>query len=139
MDITQDNIKLDNFIFRPDKNKPTEVKTESGNKYYTCFGEQEWLDDDGYSRVGKDSDKIYAQSKLTPDGSVHYFVKANKYGKLFSPSGMYTEGQHKRFNKVLGAQEFQFKKVNLRVFELYTSFLKTKNSAWLSNAEREMN
>ena len=135
----QDNVELQDFIFRADRTRPTSVEKEDLNKYYTSFGDQEWIDEDGNSRVGKDSDKIYAQSKPNEHGTVHYFVKANKYGKLYNPTGMYTEGQHKRFNKVLGAQEFQFRKVNLRVFELYTSFLKTKNTAWLNNAEREMN
>lgn len=139
MEIKQDNVQLEDFIFRTDKTRNKTSTNEDPNKYYTYFGEQEWIDDSGYSRVDKDSDKIYAQSVPNEHGTMHYFVKANKYGKLFNPTGMYTEGHHKRFNKVLGAQEFQFKKVNLRVFELYTSFLKTKNTAWLSNAEREMN
>lgn len=135
----RENVTVEDFIFRSDKNRTDQTQTEDPNKYYTAFGEQEWLDEDGNSRVNSNSDKIYAQSKPNEHGTVHYFVKANKYGKLYNPTGMYTEGQHKRFNKVLGAQEFQFKKVNLRVFELYTSFLKTKNTAWLNNAEREMN
>lgn len=134
----QDNVELKDFIFRSDQKRANQTNEEDPSKYYTAFGEQEWIDDDGNSRVNSDSDKIYAQSKPNEHGTVHYFVKANKYGKLFNPTGMYTEGQHKRFNKVLGAQEFQFKKVNLRVFELYTSFLRTKNTAWLNNAEREM-
>ena len=121
------------------KSKKKEQEPEDPSKYYTCFGEQEWIDDDGYSRVNSDAKNIYAQLKVNDNGITNYFVKANKYGKLFDPSGMYTEGQHSRFSKILGTQEFQFKKVSPRVFELYTSFLKTKNNAWLKNAEREMN
>lgn len=132
------NLSFEDCIYRSNKEKTSNIE-ETSSKYYTCLGEQEWVDDEGYSRVSSDSENIYAQSKPNEHGAVNYFIKANKYGKLYNPSGMYTEGQHTRFNKVLGAKEFQFKKVNLRVFELYTSFLKTKNVAWLNNAEREMN
>ena len=114
------------------KKEDTEI-----SKYYTCFGKQEYLDDDGYSRVSEDSDYIYAKS-ITRNGNTNFYVKSNRYNKLYNPTGMYTEGQHKRFNKMIGSNEFKFKRVNLRVFELYTSFLKTKNTAWLNNAEREM-
>ena len=135
----REKVNINDFIYRSDKPATKTSEQEDHNKYYTCFGDQEWVDDDGYSRVSENSDKIYAQSKSSEYGGTNYFVKGNRYGKLFNPSGMYSEGQHKRFNKLTGSDEFQFKKVSLRVFELYTSFLKTKNVAWLNNAEREMN
>lgn len=137
MEIKQDNTVIQDFIFRPNPTKKANP-AETGTKFYTSFGDQEYIDEEGNARVTEKSDKIYAKSVPTND-TVHYFAKVNKYGKLFNPKGMYTEGQHKRFNKVLGADEFQFRKVNLRVFELYTSFLKSNNIAWLNNAEREMN
>lgn len=134
----REQVNINDFIYRSDKTTKEHTPEQDTNKYYTCFGDQEWIDDDGYSRVNSKSDKIYAQAKDSEHGGTNYFVKSNRYGKLYNPTGMYTEGQHKRFNKMIGANEFQFKKVNLRVFELYISFLKTKNVAWLNNAEREL-
>ena len=137
MDMRETNLRMEDIIFRPNSEPEKFGHTEDPNRYYTCLGEQEYLDEDGYSRVSEDADNIYAKS-VNKNGTTNFFVKCNRYGKLYNPTGMYTEGQHKRFNKMIGANEFTFKKVNLRIFELYTSFLKTKNIAWLNNAEREL-
>jgi len=134
----REQVKISDCIYRSNKATTDNTPEQDSNKYYTCFGEQDFLDSEGYSRVSAKSDRIYAHTNVDEYGAVNYFVKANRYGKLYNPTGMYTEGQHKRFNKMIGANEFQFKKVNLRVFELYISFLKTKNVAWLNNAEREI-
>ena len=38
----------------------------------------------------------------------------------------------------IGKNEYNFSKVNQRVFDMYLNFLRTKNIAWLNNAEREL-
>jgi len=38
-----------------------------------------------------------------------------------------------------GKKAWDFKQVNAKVFEMYLTFLRTKNRAWLTNAERELN
>lgn len=132
------NIKMEDIIYRPNNGVVESVgRSQDENKFYTIFGQQEYLDQDGYSRVDEDSDNIYAKS-MNSNGQTKYYIKCNRYGKLYNPTGMFMEGNHKRFNKMIGSNEFNFKRVNLRIFELYLSFLKSKNIAWLNNAEREM-
>ncbi|NDB58966.1 hypothetical protein EB001_10995, partial [bacterium] len=67
-----------------------------------------------------------------------FFIKIGTYGKVFNPIGMYSEGQNNKFLSKIGRQEWQFKEVNEKTFDLYLNFLSTKNIAWLSNAEREL-
>jgi hypothetical protein len=51
---------------------------------------------------------------------------------------MYSEGQNNKFLSKIGREEWQFKEVNEKIFDLYLNFLSTKNIAWLNNAEREL-
>lgn len=125
-------------IYRPNNGSIEPVASPSSeNKFFTSLGMQEFIDENGYPRVSEDSDHVYAKCTIH-EGETRYFIKSTRYAKLYDPSGMYTEGHHKRFNKMIGANEFRFKRVNPRIFELYTNFLKTKNIAWLNNAEREL-
>ena len=117
---------------------------------YTIKGKEDELDPDGlpilndtiYERSNGDEyivkadtfDDAYA--KKTYNGKRYrYYAKMNQRGDLYSPFGLYEEWQTKQ-KKDSGEPIWQFKEINQRVFELYTSFLKTKNKAWLQNANR---
>jgi len=50
---------------------------------------------------------------------------------------MYSEGMAKKQLRHAGRPEWEFKETNEQVFTKYIKFLKTKNTAWLNNAERE--
>lgn len=135
----REQINMEDIIYRSKKDiiEPT-INSSNEDRFYTSIGEQEFIDEDGYSRVSEQASNIYAKSLNNNNKETKYYVKSNRYGKLYNPTGMTTEGQHKRFNKMIGANEFNFKRVNQRIFELYINFLKTKNTAWLNNAEREL-
>jgi hypothetical protein len=51
---------------------------------------------------------------------------------------MYSEGQSNKFLAKAGKPEYSFKEVNEKTFSFYVNFLSTKNTAWLSNTEREL-
>jgi hypothetical protein len=51
---------------------------------------------------------------------------------------MYSEGNESRFLAKIGKNEWSFKSVNKDIFDKYVNFLRTKNIAWLNNAERDM-
>ena len=51
---------------------------------------------------------------------------------------MFDEGQHNKILAKVGKNQFNFKRVNKKVFDLYTTFLRTRNLAWLNNANREI-
>lgn len=106
-------------------------------KNYTMLGYQEYIDDDNKPRVSDDSDKIFAKTILA-NQRVRYFVKVGAYGKLFNPMGMFSEGQENKFLSKIGKNAFEFKEVNMRIFDLYLNFLTSKNIAWLNNAQREL-
>ena len=46
---------------------------------------------------------------------------------------MFSEGQHSKVLSKIGKNEFNFTRVNSKVFNLYLSFLRTKNLAWLKH------
>jgi hypothetical protein len=104
--------------------------------YYTMIGDHDFLDDSKNPLAKSDNDKVVA--KKIVNTKTRYFVKSGPYGKLFNPIGLYSEGRGNRFIAKSGKNLWTFKEVNNKVFSLYVSFLKTKNTAWLTNAEREM-
>jgi hypothetical protein len=115
-------------------------KTEDNIEYehYTLFGDHDYLDDNNNPRSKKDSDKVIAQRAGYPDGRIKHFLKIGPHGKLYNPIGLYSEGNANKFVAKFGKKTWEYKQVSQRVFELYTNFLRTKNIAWLNNAEREM-
>lgn len=80
------------------------------------------------------SDKSYAKKTTFPSGRSHYYIKTHN-GKFFNPYGLYDKGEE--FKSIGGLKQWRYIKVNENTFNMYLSFLKTKNTVWLSNAERE--
>lgn len=123
----------DNFDrFVVDQNKKHEAK-DTDLKYYTSLGDGDYVDDDGNERQIDQQDNTFAKYK---DGN--FFIKVGLDNRAYNPIGMFSEGQYNKILSKIGKKEFNFKKVNKRVFELYLSFLRTKNLAWLNNTNREL-
>jgi len=110
--------------------------TNDTSAYYTMIGDHDYLDEAKNPLANNDNDKVVA--KRLVGTKTRYFVKSGPHGKLFNPIGLYSEGRGNRFMAKSGKNLWAFKEVNNKVFDLYVSFLKTKNTAWLTNAEREM-
>jgi len=134
---------INQYIFRA--NKEEVEPQETTDKYYTMFGDHDYLDTEGNPRVEKESKKILARSYYSEKSSFggisvteKYLIKIGVDGKIFDPSGMYSEGKQNKFLSKIGKKQFNLKEVNVKVFNLYLSFLRTKNKAWLNNAEREL-
>ncbi len=111
---------------------------------YTFSNNYDYEDDDGFPLLDTDESQdifklpdAYA-IKITRGAKTTYYVKRGKYGKLFNPIGMYSEGTEHRQMRHAGKPEWEFKSTNSKVFNYYINFLKTKNAAWLNNAEREV-
>lgn len=101
------------------------------------IGYQDSLDDNKFPIVNSESKKVFAK-KIIDDSNTKYFIKIGTYGKIFNPIGLFSEGRANRFVAKIGKNEFEFKQVNKKIFDMYLNFLTTKNIAWLNNAEREM-
>ena len=66
-----------------------------------------------------------------------FFVKCNRRGGLYNPNGMDEEFKINR-KTIDKGKTWNYTEVGMRTFEFYIKFLKTKNNAYLSNAEREI-
>ena len=133
---------MTSFIINKDK-EPDELPLVH---VYTFSGEQDFFDDDGFPMIdlGEDFDDDFFQEedayaiKISKGRKINYYVKRGKYGKLFNPIGMYSEGRKGQQMRHAGRPEWRFEPTNEKIFNYYINFLKTKNSAWLNNAEREI-
>jgi hypothetical protein len=106
---------------------------------FTISGKQTEKDSDGFPRLDEDQQDHYDAyaKRITLGKRVKYYVKRGRYGKLYNPIGMYSEGTAKKQMRHAGRPEWEFKETNETVFNKYINFLRTKNVAWLNNAERD--
>jgi len=125
-----------NFIFNPLNDQ--EQIPEEKNELYSAMGSHDYLDDQNYPRISKENDKrILAKKIRREDGSTKYSIKLTNNGKMENPLSMYGVEKDTTFLDRVCRSNDRFKEVNFKVFDLYINFLKTKNIAWLHNAERE--
>lgn len=106
--------------------------------YYTILGQHDFLDSDNNPSCHEDSPHVCAK-KITNNTKSRFYIKTGIYGKIYNPIGLYSEGTANKMLAKVGKKAWEYKEVNSKVFDMYTSFLRTKNIAWLNNAERELN
>lgn len=124
---------MEDYIYSIKKNKTENTEKET-EQFYTIYGEQEYLDSQGNPRISSnDESKVFAKQINNK-----FYIKAGINGHIFNPIGMYSEGRQQKFLSKVGKNEYSFQRVNEKVFSFYVSFLRTRNMAWLNNAEREM-
>lgn len=124
---------MNNFIFTP----RSEVSDATVENFFTLIGDHDFLDEEANPRVKEDSVKAYA--KIVTDlkeKTTKFFIKTDHYAKLLNPTSIYEDDKNKFVNQL--GKKIKFKSVSKKVFDLYVSFLRTKNPVWLNNAEREM-
>lgn len=123
---------MEDFIFTPEKTKP-----ELSEEFYTLSGCEDFFDKQNQPRKKEFCSETYAKKIIRDDGSVRYSVRFDTNGKLFNPISMYENKQNQTFLDRVCRSSEKFKNVSYKVFDLYVNFLRTKNIAWLNNAERE--
>ena len=121
----------DDLDFTLDQSKKETVSHE--DEFYTLFGIEDYVDDNGNTRQTQQGKKTYAKRV---DGKC--LVKIGIDGRAYNPLGLYSEGHANKTLAKVGKGQYNFKRVNQKVFDLYVSFLRTKNIAWLNNANREL-
>jgi len=135
----------DNFFTINKKKQPT-----NNSRFVTVYtfakGDRD-ENESGYPIIeldrGVTHDEIFTMDnayaiKLEIGTRIKYYVKRGRHGRLFNPIGLYSEGQSKKQLRHAGRPEWTFSECNERVFSYYIEFLKTRNAAWLNNAEREV-
>jgi hypothetical protein len=115
-----------------------ETKSEKTYEFYTLIGKHKFLDNNKNPRLDTENDDTFAK-KIIGTNSTKYYIKTGTYGKIYNPIGLFSEGTANKFMSKIGKKAWQFKEVNSKIFDMYVNFLKTKNTAWLTNAERELN
>lgn len=128
---------MDEFIFEAKQNK--DVETNQKNEFYCVTGSQEFFDNSQNPRVGEEEDsRVLAKRIYRDDGTSRLSIRLSNTGKLQNPLSIFgLEKQTSFLDRVCRSQN-KFKEVNMKVFSFYLNFLRTKNVAWLHNAEREM-
>ena len=81
--------------------------------------------------------KSYDDSLNTEKFWIKICTNGINSGKFFDPSTNMIEDL-KRHDSHTGRMRYSYKTVSKECFELYVSYLKTKNSSFLKNAERTM-
>ena len=132
--------KTETHVINKEKTKKKAKRTEI---VYTITGKQEYLENDQYPCIKLDAEKAQESPdafaiKITIGQRTKYYAKRGKYGRLYNPIGMFSEGTASKRLGHAGKFEWKFTEVGKRAFEFYRDFLRTKNIAYLHNAEREV-
>lgn len=106
---------------------------------YTILDKHDYLDSNNYPRCGSEnSANALAKKIYRNDGSIRYSIKLDNNGKIYNPLSIYGETKFSSFLDRVCRSQNKYKDVNQKAFDMYVNFLKTKNIAWLHNAEREV-
>lgn len=90
--------------------------------------------DDGDTSKAEDEENAYAKTAYN-QGRRRFYIKENRSRRLMNPiSSISNETKNKRYDKT----KFTYREVGHLAFMLYLKFLKTKNNAYLLQAEREV-
>jgi hypothetical protein len=129
---------MDNFIFNPTSKFTEEtIQQETLAELFTVLGKEDFLDKERNPQLKSESEEVFARRAIRKDGSIKYSVRLSNTGKLFNPLSIYGQEQNHSFLNRVCRSNNKFKEVNQKTFNWYVKFLKTKNVAWLNNAERE--
>ena len=89
--------------------------------------------------IDVNNSKCYAKKIIIQSESgtrEKFYVKYDDKGFMYDPWGLYTEGVEER--RLYGDKPaWVFRKTTKKSFYYYLDYLKTRNKAWLRNAERE--
>lgn len=130
---------MEDFIFKHKSDAIDEIKTIC----YTVAGNEDILDENDNPLIENESaslEKIFAKKTIRNGGQPRYSVRIDLNNKFFNPMSIYDDKIEKNsafLDSVCRANN-KFVDVNLKVFNMYLNFLKTKNMSWFYNAEREM-
>jgi hypothetical protein len=105
--------------------------------YYGSIKNYDFVDEDNNPRIKEEQDsRVLAKIKTKDDGSKKYLIRLDNLKKLYDPTLDMSENKSTNLFDIDGA-EIPFKEVNKKTFNLYLSFLRTMNTSWIRNAERE--
>jgi len=126
-------VKDNSFIFSQDgPNKSVLI-----NQYYTLVGQEDFIDDDNNPRIKNDADDRVLAKKIVQNKLKH-LIKIDNAGKFYNPLSPISSIKPIKILQTISIPGSRFKEVNKTVFNMYLNFLRSKNIAWINNAEREV-
>ena len=140
---------ISNFhVIHEDRQSEVTHKDTTEGCFYTIKGQEAFMDAQNFPRVNSDLERVkedpyvfaYKVHYINPDeeATEKYYVKRGKHGRLFNPMGLFSEGNSGKMLKHAGKLEWTLQVVNQKCFDYYINFLRTRNEAHLSNAERQV-
>lgn len=124
---------MENFVFTHNNT----IKEETKEEFFTLSGMEDFLDENANPKQNKFNQNTFAKKITRDDGSIRYSVKLNTNGKFHNPIAMYADDKNQNFLDRICRSSDKYRNVSYKVFDMYLNFLRTKNVAWLHNAERE--
>ena len=124
-----------NCIFVPEKSK---TKESGENEYYCIIGSEDFLDNQQNPRSSNEDAKTLAKKIITETNKHMLYIKLDENKKFINPLSIYATSEKPQYIENMKKFKSQsYKLVGPKAFNYYINFLKTKNTAWLTNAERE--
>lgn len=118
-------------------------------RLYTTLQYQDFVDDEDNSRSSTENNKVFAKAvknglsrDMTKSGGQYfrYYVRCSPNKTLHDPFPKYSTSDNKlSFVDRVCRTENLYKEVTPSVFEKYLNYLRTENSQWLKNAQKEFN
>ena len=118
-----------------DGNQEFGKEIQRSSTFYTIFGKHDFLDDDGYPCVTEENELAFAKKNVFNDNESYFIKKHN--GLCLDPVDSHEDKFKKGMMRMSDEKMFRFYKVSIKEFKHYLIFLKTKNSVYLRNAQRE--
>lgn len=122
---------VESFIYQKD----TGETVKNSHKFYGTIKDYDFIDDGNNPRINEENDnRVMAKIKVKSSGSCKYLIRLDNLKKIYDPTLDMSENKD---NNLFKENNINFKEVNKKTFDFYLSFLKTMNSSWIRNAERE--
>lgn len=128
----KENLNDDTFIFSSNKSNLIPDETI----LYTIIDQHNFIDNDNNPRLSEDSNLVCAK-KITKNNTQKYLIKVDNTNKFYNPLSPVSSIKPTKILQTISIPKNQFKQVNQEIFSMYLNFLRSKNEAWLHNAERE--
>lgn len=124
---------MESFIHKQTNSSNTSLDS----MYYGSIKDYDFIDENNNPRLNKEEDnRVMAKIKTKDTGSKKYLIRLDNLKRMYDPTLDMSENKLTNLFDSDNAS-VSFKEVNKKVFGLYLSFLKTMNTSWIRNAERE--
>jgi len=124
---------MTNYIY---EQKP---KTETNeDQFFGLLKDKDFTDENNNPRIrDENNQQVLAKLKYKSDNSPRYLIRIDETKKIYNPFSYLPENKSIKLLHAISSDSILFKEVNKKCFDFYLTFLKTSNTSWILNAERE--